>query len=50
MTRIPDTHRRDHAGDFGTWESLIKATSQARHSSAGNSLQRGKTYPWEFPQ
>ena len=38
MTRNPDTDRRDHGGDFGTWKSLIKATSQAGHSSAGNSL------------
>jgi hypothetical protein len=30
MTRNPKTNRGDHAGDFGTWESLIEAMSQAR--------------------
>lgn len=50
MTRNPDTNRRDHAGDSGTWKSLMKATSQARQSNAGNSLQTGKTYPLEDPQ
>ena len=50
MTRNPDTNRRDHAGDSGTWKSLMKATSQARQSNAGNSLLRGKIYPLEVPQ
>jgi hypothetical protein len=50
MTRNPDTNRRDHAGDLGTWESLMKATSQARSSNAGNLLQSGKIYPLEVPQ
>jgi hypothetical protein len=50
VSRNPYTNRGAHAGDFGTWQSLIKAMSQAREQGAGIRWKVGTIYPLEDPQ
>jgi hypothetical protein len=50
MTRNPNTHRGAHAGDFGMWQSPIKAMSQAREQGAGICWKMGRIYPLQDPQ